>query len=129
MKNTEQTHPEVELEIGGEVVSVVANYRTIFNFEKATGKPFATILNDKYAMFSVEVTAEFIHAAIKNQNKKFTKDWILDNLNPEIMKKLGNDVYPRVVRACFLGEDEAEQEKKDEKTEEATPKKNESEIG
>lgn len=124
MKNAEKAHPEIDLEIGGDTVPVVCNYRTIFNYEKATGKPLASIFTNQWEIASAVTIVELLHAAIKHIDKKYTKDWILDNLEQKIFQKFTNEIMPKLIQSCYVAEEEANQEKKDETPEEpkVTPK-------
>ena len=114
MKHAEKVKPESEIEIGGVTLPISCSYRTIFNYEKATGKPLASLFTNGLEIVSVAVIVEFIHAAVKHLDSKYTKDWILDNLTPKIVKKFGNEIFPKVIQDSYVGEDEAEEEKNDE---------------
>lgn len=115
MEKLEKAYPEHELLIGGEVVKVVCDYQTIFNYEKSNGRPLASLFSDPNSIMSVVNAVEFLHAAIKHQNKKFTKEWILANFEPRIMKQMSGEIFPAAVNAAFVEEQEAEQEKKEPK--------------
>lgn len=114
MKEANKADPRIELEIGGEAVEVVCNYRTIFNYEKSTGKPLASVFQNQWEIASTVTLVEFLHAAIKHQNKKFTKEWILDNIDPVLFRKFTNEVMPKIIANCYLAEEEASEEKKEE---------------
>lgn len=114
MKHADKVQPEFELEIGGVTVPVSCTYRTIFNYEKATGKPLASLFTNGLEIVSVAVIVEFLHAAIKHLDSKYTKDWILDNLTPSIIRAFGNEIFPHLIKRSYLGEEEGEEEKKGE---------------
>lgn len=114
MKDAEKVSPEFELQIGGVSVPVACTYRTIFEYEKSTGKPLASLFTNGLEIVSVAVIVEFLHAAIKHLDKKYSKDWILDNLTPSIIKAFGNEIFPNLIKRSYLGEEEGEEEKNDE---------------
>jgi|688.fasta_scaffold206005_2 hypothetical protein len=117
MKHAEKAHPHIDLEIGGDTVPVVCNYRTIFNYEKSTGKPLASIFANQWEIASAVTIVELLHAAIKHIDKKYTKEWILDNLEQKVFQKFTNEIMPKLIQACYVAESDAEQEKKGEATE------------
>lgn len=120
MEKIEKAHPEFEVEIGGEKLTVVCNYRTIYNYELAHGKPISSLLFDPTKVASVTVAVDFLTAAFKGKGKKYTREWILDNLEPSILTKVLNEVMPAAINAAFVTPEEVKQEKKDEKTSETS---------
>lgn len=110
MKDAEKVIPEFELEIGGEKLEVKASYRTIFAYEKNTGKTFASLfLSNRQEFASIEVITEFLFAAVGHIDKKrYTREWILDNLTAEIVKTFTNEIFPQVINAAFTGKQEEE---------------------
>lgn len=115
MKDVEKVIPEFEIRIGGETLTVKASYRTIFQFEKNTGRPLASLFHSEKMHFaSIEVICEFIFAAIAHlDRRKFTRDWILENLEPNIIKSFTNDIFPAVINAAFVGKSESDESEDD----------------
>jgi len=114
MKHAAKIDPKVEFSIGGETVEIVCNYRTIFAYEKATGKPLASVFQNQWEIASTVTIVEFLHAAISKQDKKYTKDWILDNLDQKVFHQFTNVVMPKIIANCYVAEEEVDSEKKDE---------------
>lgn len=114
MKHSEKVKPEIEIEIGGVTLPIACTYRTIFNYEKATGKPLASLFTNGLEAVSVAVIVEFIFAAVKHIDPKYSRDWIIDNLTPKIVKRFGSEIFPTLIKNSYVGEDEAEEEKNEE---------------
>jgi len=115
--------PSIEIELGGESLELVCNYRTIFNYEKIKGEPLSSVLSNPANLGSINTIATFIYSCIQGKKKHYSLDWVLENLNPNLIQKMIREHLPACINAAFLDDEEVEQEKKDEKTENPQAKK------
>lgn len=112
MKNADKLIPEFEIEIGGEKVKIVANYRTIYNFEEVSGKPLISILEDPKTISGIKFNADLIYSAIRHLGRKYTLDWVLENINVEIISHMVQNVTMKLINATYVSKAEAEEAKK-----------------
>lgn len=110
---TNKAYPKFVIDIGGDTVTIVCNYRTIFNYEMVSGSPFYELVRDRKKSTAISALANFLYASIKDQNPKYTLDWVLDNFSTELIIKLTSEVLPKAIESAFIGKKEIEQEKKD----------------
>jgi len=122
MKNVNKAAPHYDIEIGGETVRVVCDYRTIFNFEEETGKVISSFFSQPKEISSIYNIIEFIYASIKHLDKKYTKDWVKDNLTPKLVQLFTKEVWAVTLKAAWVEPEDSEKEKKDDsQTEKKSP--------
>lgn len=114
--------PSISIELGGEPVELICNYRTIFNYEKIKGEPLSSVLSNPANLGSINTIATFIYSCIQGKQKHYTLDWVLENLTPSLIHKMIREHLPACLNAAFLEDEEVEQEKKDEKSDKAQAK-------
>lgn len=131
MKDVEKVIPSFEIELGGDTVEINASYRTIFTYEKTTGKALARVFAQGIEIFSIELIIEYIHACIRHKNKKYTKDFIADNLDSDLVRRFGNEIFPAIIKYAFVNtkEEETEGETSEGKEKNQSQEKDEKEVG
>jgi len=116
MKNADKAYPYFDLEIGGETVGIICDWKTIYNYEKLSGRGFTSLLEGT----SFSVCVDFLHAAIGHKKKEYTKEWILKHFNKDLWMKIGAEVIPHCLKAAMVDSETEESEKNVEG--ETTPK-------
>lgn len=112
MKNADKVIPEFDLEIGGKKFKIAANYRTIYNFEEVSGKPLISFMDDLKNITSVKFNADLIYSAIKHLSREYTLEWVLDNINVEVISHMVQNVTMKLISATYVTKSEADEAKK-----------------
>lgn len=115
MKDADKVNPAIEVQIGGETVKVTVDYQTLYNYDKETGTPLGMLFQNPNALFSVAIVVDFLYAAISHQNEKYTKRWIIDNMNSDVISVVAGKVIPEALKRAF---GEAEEKKTTAKSQE-----------
>lgn len=121
MEGKNNVDPRIVVKIGGQEIAIECNYRTIYDFEKLSGKSIFDLASRKSLSFGI--LAEFLTAAIAAKNPKvYSVNWVLDNMTPKLFAQLRDEIIPQSITYAFIdetkGQEADEEAAKKAKTEE-----------
>lgn len=111
MKRGDKAFPAHDVEIGGVTVKVTCDWKTIYNFEKAAGRSITSLNQTDFQ--SVSTAVDFLFAAIGHQDRKYTKEWICENMSKGLWLKLGGEIIPSAIHAALMDFEQVEEAKND----------------
>ena len=110
MQRGNKAFPSYEIEIGGDKIKITCDWKTIYNFEKSNGRSVTALVKSDFQ--SISTAVDFLFAAIAHQDaRKYTKEWICENMSKGLWLHLGGEVIPSAIHAAMLDFEQVEEAK------------------